>query len=93
MTGRVQVDEPESSHEGACSRYMMNRNLQMTGCGQDIWRIWYDVPESPDEGELESLNHGACLRYIMNPSRQMRGACLSYMMSPNRSAEGHVQVI
>ena len=28
-------DEPESPNEGACLRYMRNRNRQMRGCVED----------------------------------------------------------
>ena len=49
-------DEPESPNEGACLRYMMNRNNRQMGRGR-VFKI-DDEPESPNEG--------ACLRYMMN---------------------------
>ena len=70
MTGRVEdmmnrnsdiqgrvfkiYDESESRNEGACLRYMMNRNRQMGGMSK--------ISEEP-----ESPNEGVCLIYNMNP--------------------------
>ena len=53
-------DETESSNEGACVRYLMNRNRQEGG----VCKI-YDEPESPHEG--------VCFRYMVNRNRQTRG--------------------
>ena len=63
-------DEPESSEEGACLRYMLNPSRQMKGSVET-----YEEPESPNEG--------ACVRYIMNPNRQM-GACFRWMFNRHR---------
>ena len=65
-------EEPESSNEGVCSRYMMNRNRQMRG---HVCKT-YDEPETPCKGAcLESPHEGGAFKAYDDPESPNEGAC------------------
>ena len=74
-------DEPLAPKEGACLRYMLNRDRRMRARVKDIWRSGiaelggvfkiYDEPLSPKEG--------ACFKIYGERLSPTAGACLRYM--------------
>ena len=72
--------ETDSSHEGACLRYMLCQNRPMRG----QFKIC-DEAESPIEG--------VCFRYMMTRNRQMRGRVFRMYVEPESPNEGGVFIL
>ena len=83
--------ERSSPNQGACYRYMVNRNYQIGGGVSKICGIIYGEPESPNEGACLRCDEPQVLARLRLQMRDGGGGCALANAVPSRALSGHVR--